>query len=103
MAVKKIEPVNMMLVQMDMGYEDKLLISAEDAATLTEIMGRANTVNTSYNKDPVFKHGVVARAFSISPMPTETITDLKKAAFLGITLTEYQEAKEDAKPVPRES
>jgi hypothetical protein len=103
MAVKKIEPSNMMLVSMDMGYEDKLLISAEDAATLTEIMGRANTVNTPYNQDPVFKHGVVARAFSISPMPTATINDLKKAAFLGITLTEYQEAKEDAKPVPRES
>jgi hypothetical protein len=103
MAVKKIEPSNMMIAYFNFGYEDKLLISAEDAATLIGIIGRANTINIPYREDPSYKPGVKPDLFSVIPYPTETITDLKKATFLGITLTEYREGKENAKPVPRES
>lgn len=94
MATKKTEPSNYMKVNVsNIGYDNCLLISAEDAMVLIGILGRADTIETPYNHDATFTSGLKKDAITVSPYPTETVNDLKKAAFLGISLTEYEEGK----------
>jgi hypothetical protein len=103
MAVKKIEPVNMMLMDCNLGYDAKMLITPEDAATMMEIVGRSNIIVKSYGQDDTYQNGISPDLFCIRTYPVDKLNDLKKATFLGISLTEYLEAKKDVKPVPRES
>lgn len=92
MAIKKEEPSSQMLVDTSaMDYGHKLLVSAADAATLLEIYGRANRIYDPYNADKDFKAGLNEGCLRITPIPTETVDELKKAKFMGITHTEYLE------------
>jgi hypothetical protein len=96
MAAKKPEPVNMMKVRCNLEYDALLLMSAEDAMQFIDILSRTDTYYERYNEDAVFQSGVKTNNFNVSPIPTESVNDLKKAAFMGIPLSEYLKGKENA-------
>lgn len=87
------EPTVMYLVDyVKFQYNHQLLISAEDAALLTEILGRSNTMSTHYSEAPNFTEGCEVTMSTISMKTVETA---QKAAFMGLTTTEYLKGLED--------
>ena len=90
MPVKREEPTTQMLFDtVGIQYDTKMLLSCKDAATIMEILSRANLIKEVYNEDKKFISGVDKTTFT--PIPTKEVNELKKAAFLGISHTKYLE------------
>lgn len=90
------EPTTQMRVCFgNFGYQSELLLSAEDASLFMEILGRSNRLKTPYNEDMEFVNGVEELTFK--PIQSKTVDELKKAAFVGISHTQYLEGLKDVK------